>query len=139
VELHPSFWAGWAWLGLSHSRMGRHEEAGAECARAAGLCGDLPLMDAILAHVRARGGSRKEALETVETLTERAKERYVMPFAVALVHAGLGQADEALDWLEKAAAERGNLLCYLAVEPGFETLRPDPRFRDLLRRIGLSA
>ncbi len=68
--------------------------------------------------------------------TERAKRRYVGPAQFALIYAQLGEKDEAFEWLEKAFEER-ETISSLKVNPDFDTLRDDPRFHDLLRRMNL--
>ena len=67
-----------------------------------------------------------------------AERRYVDAFSVALVYAGLGAQDQALDWLEKACNEsHGWLTSLIRTDPRFDGLRPDPRFQNILRRMGL--
>ena len=90
-----------------------------------------------LGHVQARLGQRDEARKILQQLSESSKDRYVPALAFATVHLGLGENDQALDWLEKAYAERFNRLAYLRREPMWQPLRENPRFQDLLRRINL--
>ncbi len=66
-----------------------------------------------------------------------ARQRYIPALAFAVVHVGLDEKDQAFAWLDKAYDERANRLAYLAFEPTWARLRSDPRFDDLLRRIGL--
>jgi len=61
----------------------------------------------------------------------------VSPYSVALVHVGLGESDQAMDWLEKAYVERSDYMPYLGREPMLDGLRSDPRFAALVRRVGL--
>jgi hypothetical protein len=63
--------------------------------------------------------------------------RYVASYHIALIYTGLGEKDQAFQWLEKAYQERSDLLVYLKVEPMFDRLRSDPRFTNLLHRMGL--
>ena len=69
-------------------------------------------------------------------LKGRSERSYVSPYFIALIYTGLGEKDKAFEWLEKAYHERHPYLAFLKVEPVFDTLRSDPRFADLLRRIG---
>ena len=133
---HPGFWLTRGELGMAYVRKEMYQEAIAECVQAVEISGGLPLMVATLARVRALSGDRERALRAVEELREVSKQRYVMPHVIALIYAGLGQEEQALEWLEKGFEERGNLLCYLSVDPAFDSLRSLPRFKDLLRRIG---
>ena len=66
-----------------------------------------------------------------------APRRYVSALEIAYVHVALGQTDLAFDWLEKAVAERASVLALLRVEARADPLRSDPRFAEVLRRIGL--
>ncbi len=65
------------------------------------------------------------------------KRRYISPYLFAVVYVGLGDKEQAFAWLEKAYQDRSFWLIWLKVEPRFDSLRDDPRFQDLLRRIGL--
>jgi hypothetical protein len=88
----------------------------------------MPRPCAVEIHVRCYGGGSFEL----------SCHRYVTPPAVASVYMGLGDNDRAFAWLEKAYQERSNYLAYLNVFPGVDSLRADPRFQDLVRRIGLT-
>ena len=65
------------------------------------------------------------------------KRIYVSPYSIARIHTGLGNTEQALEWLEKACEQRHGILAYLKVEPVFDPLRAEPRFRDLLGKMGL--
>jgi len=82
-------------------------------------------------------GHRAEARAVLEGLRQLSSTRYVSPYSVALVHAGLGDRDQALAWLDKAYAERSDYMPYLKLEPMLDSLRSDPRFGALVRRVGL--
>ena len=71
-------------------------------------------------------------------LQQRSKREYVSPVAVAMIHTGLGDRDQAFAWLEKAYQDRDTVLVYYLRDPQLEALQPDPRFADLLRRVGLA-
>jgi tetratricopeptide (TPR) repeat protein len=92
---------------------------------------------AYLGYVHANLGNRTQALAIIEELEAVSPHRYTPALPVAVVYAGLGQKDQAFVWLEKAYDERFNRLAYLRREPVWDGLRSDPRFDDLLRRIGL--
>jgi hypothetical protein len=83
-------------------------------------------------------GKRDEAQRMVHELKEMSKQRYIPPQNIALIHVGLGEKDQVFEWLEKAYEERDVHLTYLKVDPQWDDLRTDPRFADLLRRIGLA-
>ncbi len=73
----------------------------------------------------------------LDDLTVLAKRKYVAPYFLAGIQAGLGENDRAIEYLEKSYEEHSHWLIYLHLDPGMDTLREDPRFQDLLRRIGL--
>jgi hypothetical protein len=75
----------------------------------------------------------------VDELRALSKQRYVSSYYFALIHAGLGEKDQAFAWLEKTYEERSGAAPYLKVNPIWDPLRSDPRFQELLRRIGLPA
>jgi DNA-binding winged helix-turn-helix (wHTH) protein/tetratricopeptide (TPR) repeat protein len=89
-----------------------------------------------LGHVYAAAGMKDKAQEVLDELTELAAERYVSPYSVALVYAGLVEKDQAFEWLEAAFQEQNPILIALNTEPGFDSIRADARYRDLLLRIG---
>ncbi len=86
----------------------------------------------LLARAYATGGRREDALRILEDVRGSA----IDPLKVAYVYAALGEADAAFEWLEKAYERRSLALTWIGVYPGFDPLRSDPRFDDLLRRIG---
>ncbi len=94
-------------------------------------------MCAALAHAFAVTGNVVEARKILADLIERSRRSYVSPTNIAVVYAGLGENDEAMEWLEKAVAEHNAGLLTLKVHPVFDPLRSDPRYQDLLCRIGL--
>ncbi|MDQ3908337.1 MAG: tetratricopeptide repeat protein [Acidobacteriota bacterium] len=98
---------------------------------------DNPFAIASLGNVYAVSGRRDEALKMLSELQASAKSRYVSPYFFAIIYTGLGDKDQAFAYLNKAYEEHNDYLIYLKVEPLFDPLRSDPRFADLLRRVGL--
>lgn len=92
---------------------------------------------ALLGHAHAIAGNPEEAMKRLHELKERMLRQYVPAFNFALIHIGLGEPDQAFDWLERAHAERSSWLVSLKVEPLFNSIRSDLRFADLVRRVGL--
>ena len=90
----------------------------------------------LLDRAHASGGPRGAMRVLADTLAARSKSRYVNPVAVARDYAMAGQVDSAFEWLEKAYQERVPFLLHLRFDPDFESMRSDPRFADLVRRIG---
>jgi TolB-like protein/tetratricopeptide (TPR) repeat protein len=126
----------WA-LGNVYVQKGMYEEAVAEYQKAIPLSGDSPDELASLGYVYALSGKRREAQAVIEELEERSKRRYISPTVIAFIHAGLGERDESFARLERAYDGRDFILVLLKVEPLFDRLRPDPRFAELVRRVGL--
>jgi serine/threonine-protein kinase len=90
-----------------------------------------------LGYAYGAAGRKEEALKVAEQLKEQAGRRYVSPYHLAVVYAGTGDRALALEHLEKAAAEHYNWLAFINVEPQFDSLRADPRFAALVKRVGL--
>ena len=86
----------------------------------------------------AHTGRRDDSLRLLAELKDRGKSGYVPPGVFVLAYLGLGDNDETFAWLERAYAEQSNILQFLKVHPFFDPLRTDPRFADLLRRVGLA-
>jgi serine/threonine-protein kinase len=124
-------------LGLLLRNMGRYEQAIAEGEKAVELSGGSPLMSAALAQSWASAGNREKALEILEGLTKLAKQEYVSPYFFAGIHIGLGENERALEYLEKSFEEHSHWMIYLHIDPSMDDLRPNPRFQDLLNRVGL--
>jgi serine/threonine-protein kinase len=137
LDLEPNFHGAYLLSGIAHALDGRYEEAIEPCKKALSLgggCGQL----GFLGYVYGASGRRGDALETIEQIEEIRKQRYVPAYYTAIVYAGLGEADEMLKWLEKAYEERNGPLATLNRDNPFRPYHSDPRFQDLLRRIGLS-
>ena len=96
-----------------------------------------PEIEGELGHALAVAGRRAEALTMLESLRDLSATRYVSPYSIALVHAGLGDRDHALGWLNKAYDERSDYMAYLTLEPMLDGLRSDPRFGALVGRVGV--
>ena len=91
-----------------------------------------------LAYALAKSGRRAEARAELAALLKLSAERYVPPYNVAMIYNGLGERDETLAWLERAVEQRDPRMTSLKVEPKWNNLRADPRFQDLLRRVGFT-
>ena len=97
---------------------------------------DGPLFRVLLAHVYGRAGERAKAGAMLEQITAMARERYVSPVQFAVIHAGLGDADATFAWLEKGYQARAIGIIELP-SMYFDSIRSDPRYNDLNKRIGL--
>jgi serine/threonine protein kinase len=137
VELDPNYPVTYWILGLLHRITGRYESAITAGEKGVSLSGGSPLMRAALAHTYRKAGRRKDALQVLDDLTELAKHKYVAPQFFAGIHIGLGENDRAIECLEKSYQEHSHWLIYLHIDPSMDDLRNDPRFQDLLTRVGL--
>jgi serine/threonine protein kinase/tetratricopeptide (TPR) repeat protein len=137
LDMDPNFLRAHFGLGLSLVHKKRYDEAITELQKAVELSGGGAAQLGALGYAYAVANRRAEALEIVERLNERSREHYVPPAMVATVFSGLGDKDQAMAWLEKAIEEHDPWLTGLKVDPMFDSLRSDPRFLDLLHRVGL--
>ncbi|MGE5715684.1 MAG: tetratricopeptide repeat protein, partial [Acidobacteriota bacterium] len=127
----------WSVRGLLHSYEGRHPEAVAETGKGVRLSSGLSFARGSAGYALGRAGRRDEALAILDELEELSQRRYVPGSSRALCCLGLGDLERALEWLERGYEQRDSLLPYLRVIRAFRPLDPDPRFQDLLRRLGL--
>jgi serine/threonine protein kinase/tetratricopeptide (TPR) repeat protein len=139
VELDPNYPVTYWILGLSLRKTGRYELAITEGEKAVKLSGGSPLMSAALAHTFGAAGRTQEAGQMLDDLAKLAKEKYVAPYFFAGIHVGLRENDRAIEYLEKSYEEHCHWLIYLHIDPSMDALRDNPRFQDLLRRVGLPA
>ena len=136
LEMDPNSFPARRYLGLAYEAKGMYAEAIAEFQRGVQLSGS-PLMLALLGHAYAASGKTAEAKQVLSELQQVKEQRYVSPYTVAAIHAGLGDEEEAFKWLETAVEERDIWLMNLKVDPVFAKLRSNRKFTDLLARIRL--
>jgi non-specific serine/threonine protein kinase len=138
LELDPKFLLARLDLGEAYALSGRLEEAIQEFARAVDDSQENPYAVGYWGYACALAGHRTEADRALLKLKDLAQHGYVPPLANALVFLGLGQTDEVFNWLDRAYEERDcRRFPFLNVDPIFDPLRSDPRFEELLRRVGL--
>jgi tetratricopeptide (TPR) repeat protein len=139
IALDPNHYPAHWYLGHTYAANGQFNEAIAASERAAALSGRAPGALGFLGLAYGLAGRETEANKVLKELLELERRRYVSPPALANVYIGLGNKDQAFFWLEKAYQERSNYMVWLKVYPLLDPLRSDPRFHDLLRRIGLGS
>ncbi|UCG30682.1 MAG: protein kinase [candidate division WOR-3 bacterium] len=98
---------------------------------------DYPAVIAALGWFHAMSGDRKSARKIMSILEKKSKKSYIRPFIFAKIHAALGETDIAFDWFERAYQERDSSLSWLLVDESVDCIRSDPRFDELLKKIGL--
>ncbi len=138
LDLNRNFAAAHFTLGFVYVQKGMHEEAIASFEKSVALIGDRSPIKASLGYAYAMSGNRDEALRVLDELQTKSKRGAAPAYEIAMIHIGLGNRDETLRWLEKAYEERSYRIIYIGADPIFDGLRPDPRFADLARRIGVA-
>jgi tetratricopeptide (TPR) repeat protein len=134
--MDPNFLVAHWYLGMAYEQTGRFTEAIAECKKALGLSGE-PSPLGMLGHVYGASGEKAEALKVLAQVKHLSKRRYVDSFDIALICAGLGDKAQALHWLEQAYEDHSQQLLWIKVDPRLDSLRVEPRFRELLHRMHL--
>ena len=137
LELDPAYFRARTCPALAYAQRGAHEQAVRALERDGSGRAQTPVVLADLGYVYARAGRSNDAHKVITELTNRSALEYVPPYALALVHAGLGENGRTLEWLERAGEERSPRLVFLGVEPAFDGLRGDPRFAAVRRKLGL--
>ena len=135
LDLDPTRVNALWWEGLSYAGKNDFPKAIAALTKAVGM-NDGPLFRALLGHVYGRAGDRAKALGILDELTRMKNQRFVSPMNFAILYAGMGDANLTFQWLEKAYQSRETRIHELR-SMEFDSVRSDPRYADLMRRIGL--
>ena len=136
LEIHPHYYLAHGLLGWAYAHKGDFRQALAEFRQVPAGMDDHGTRVGI-GYVAALTNNRTEARRALEELKDLATTRYVSPHHLAVMHAALGEHDQAFEWLEKAYESRVAQLNWLKIDPRFRKLRSDPRFTNLLRRLRL--
>jgi TolB-like protein/DNA-binding winged helix-turn-helix (wHTH) protein/Flp pilus assembly protein TadD len=137
IDMDPNFLWAHRNLGLVYAQKKMYDEAIAEFQKVQELShGEAG--EWALGHVYALAGKRDEALKIIDKSKKRSHHGYGSAMKLAVIYTGLGEKDQAFEWLEKGFAQHDPLLRSLKVDPWFDNLRSDPRFTDLLRRMKLA-
>jgi TolB-like protein/Flp pilus assembly protein TadD len=139
LEEDPNFGLAYASLGDVYLQKGMYDEAISEYQKGAAVWGRSISILSSLGFAFAKSGNKSAALEKLAEIEALASQQYVSPLSVAIIHIALDNKDEAFDWLEKSYQEKANKLVFLGVQPTYNSIRSDPRFVDLMKRIGLKA
>jgi DNA-binding winged helix-turn-helix (wHTH) protein/tetratricopeptide (TPR) repeat protein len=134
-ELEPNFYLSYWCLGYAYEQKGSYEEAIESYQKARMLSGASSSTTRTLGHLYAVSGKVEEAQTLLNELKEVSQHRYVSPYDIAGIYAGLGQREKALEWLEQACLDHSGSLVWLKLDNTFKSLRPEPAFRELLQRI----
>jgi TolB-like protein/Flp pilus assembly protein TadD len=138
LEMEPNFAPAHGHLGWVYEQKAMPEESISHLQKAILLSDGSPEKIAALGHAYATFDRRAKAHDLLDQLRALSQRRFVSAYDFAIIYAGLGEKDQAFEWLERAYEERAfSLVMNLKAEPGLDQLRSDPRFQDLLDRIGL--
>jgi TolB-like protein/DNA-binding winged helix-turn-helix (wHTH) protein/Tfp pilus assembly protein PilF len=137
LELDPNTAFIYEYLGLAYLQKGMYHEAIGHLQKAVGLSNGFPWYQAELAYSYAAAGNHAQAGRILINLKSRSRRQYISSYSLAVAYIGLKERDAALARLQKAYEDREDQAALLRIEPLFDTLQADPRFQELLRRIGL--
>jgi len=139
IDSYPQFWWPYIWLGCALREEKKYAEAVGAFRRGRDLSGDNLALIAFYGHAQAIAGNGAEARAALHTLEQLRSTRFVPSLYPAGIYLGMGDSSKALDLLDRAYEERIDRLVFLGVDPMADPLRSNPRFRDLLHRVGLPA
>ena len=137
LELDPTYGLAYWYRGLAYEQKHMYPEALREMAHGEELLKGNVVIESDIARLYAVSGNRAQAETVITDLKRLSRRKYVNSFEIAIIYVGLGQKNEAFGWLEKAYRERSDLLVYLKVDPRLDSIRADPRFVNLVRRVGI--
>jgi serine/threonine protein kinase len=139
IDMDPNFGVAHFVLGLALEQKKSYKGAIAELQKGISASGGITVMTGALGHAYAVSGNRDKALRVLDELKELSRRRYVSPYTIASIYVGLGEKGQALEWLQKAYEDRSVWLIHLhlKVDPRLDSLRPDPRLKALLKKMGL--
>jgi adenylate cyclase len=135
--MDPNYFPTHVWLALAYIQKSMYEQALQEARKAAVLSNNSTDAMTALAISYAASGNTKEARRILQTLQAASKSRYISSFEVSAIFTSLNETDQAFESLQKAYENHDYTLYRLKVDARFDSLRSDPRYADLLRRIGL--
>jgi tetratricopeptide (TPR) repeat protein len=137
IALNPNFWLSHLFLSAVYTEKGMYDEAIAAGTKAKALSGGNTEAVALIGCAFAKSGETKKARAVLGDLSTLSRTRYVPPYNMALLSNGLGERENALNYLEKAFSEKDVRMVFLKVEPKWNNLRSDSRFVSLLKRMRL--
>jgi tetratricopeptide (TPR) repeat protein len=137
LEMEPNYSLAQLWLGKSYVHNGELERGLAELRRAKELDPHNPDVMSALGYAYAVAGDRDAAQRVIEELHQQSQASYVSPYFFAVIDGALGENDQAFNLLDRAYDDRSFFIAWLKVEPMVNPLRTDPRFTDLLKKVGL--
>ena len=137
LEISSNFYLARLWLGRSYQQKGMFAEAIEEFEKADEALPDWIVTVAAMGNAYGEWGKRSEAEQILRRLDRLSRQKFVTHYGVALVHSALGDNDRAFDWLNRGYDGRSHWLVWLGRDPRWKQIRPDPRFAELRKRVGL--
>ena len=137
IELHPDWWGGHHWLGFAYLKLGRTEEAIVALQKSAELSNRSNRSLGLLGHAYGVSGKRREALAILKELEDRYSRHEGTALNVAFILSGLSDKEQFFAWMEKGFQDRSGELIRMTWYLQIDSLRDDPRYQDLVRRLGL--
>jgi serine/threonine protein kinase/tetratricopeptide (TPR) repeat protein len=137
LELDPNFALARFVLGRAYVEQGEFEAGIAEFEKARAIVGSSSLGPGDVGNAYARAGRKSDAAKILDELLQLSRQGYSVSYDIALVYWGLGDKNQALEWLERAYEERSSFLDEIKVDPKWDGLRSDPRFVALMKKVGL--
>jgi DNA-binding winged helix-turn-helix (wHTH) protein/Flp pilus assembly protein TadD len=138
IVLDPEFWIGHFQLAQAYAHLQQYDLAKESLNQANRFSAGNSKALSLRGYLLAKTGSTSEANEVIQTLNAISRERFVPPYAQALIHAGLGQTDSALNLLERASEAHDVHLAFLSVDPKWDLLRTEARFTEMSDRFGIA-
>jgi tetratricopeptide (TPR) repeat protein len=136
--MDPNFTYAHGYLGLTYLQKSMYEEALAETKKEKEISRIWnPRVEAWLALAYGKAGQKNEAQKILDEMLKRSEQTYVSPYYIAYVYIALGEDDKGFRWLDKAYEEKDSWLRYFKIEQAFDRVRSDPRYKEILKKIGL--
>jgi DNA-binding winged helix-turn-helix (wHTH) protein/tetratricopeptide (TPR) repeat protein len=136
LALNPDFFLARVTLGMAYVQKGEFAKAIEEFQKAREI-DDSPLLLGFIGHAHAMDRERDEAVKALEELEEISKRIYVPPYSIGLIYTALGEKRQAFEWFEKAYVAQNEWINWFRVAPEVDSLRSEPEFADILRRLKL--
>ena len=135
IEMNPNFTFAYIWQGMAYWGIGDNDKALVSLLKSETLVKDMTYSIGSLGMAYALAGQKPKAIKTLERMETLSENKYVSPLHKAIIYIGLINKDKAFEYIDKAYIERDSFLFYLKTLPMFDTLRSDPRFIELLKKM----
>jgi eukaryotic-like serine/threonine-protein kinase len=139
IAMSPKFPPSHFGLGRVYQAQGNYAEAIAELRAGGAEVSKQPPILGLLGNLLAISGKREEAVAVLKVLDRLSEQKYVSPYSAAAIRLGLGEKDQAIELLRKSLEDRTTWMVWTLKDPRWDPLRGDPRFQDILRRVGFPA